>query len=355
MRAPFIAMQRTKPILLVTIAAHGGKLAIGIALMLLGLGVYGAVAGYFIFFVGSAVGLGIILARILPINIRGGYIKTLVRPAVSSGMPSWLPGTIASIGSQLGVVVVFGLHGASEAGFYFIAFSIMNFILAIPQSLIGALFPALSGKIQNPEYATSRILIMSVAISLPIIAFISIFSADVLTIFGEEYRSASLILIILAFSVVPYAIHAAIDAYFYAKGNYRTATMMGIVSEIPKVALYIVLVPLFSAEGAAYSYVIGVVIGAIASIAVAVYNRIKLNWYVLIILLATTGALSYSLYISQIPWYAGMAILFTVLPITYTRLKLITRNELSEFLDAFPISSKVRTEKTKWISKVLFG
>jgi O-antigen/teichoic acid export membrane protein len=352
-RSPFVAMQNTRPLLVVTLASNAGKLALGTALMLLGLGIYGAVAGYFVLFVGSTIGLIFILLRLVP---RQAVSKLgNIRQVVSSGMPSWLPGTISAIGSQLGVVAVFGLQGASEAGIYFIAFSIMNFILAIPQSLIGALFPALSGKIQDPAKATSRTLVLSIAISLPIMSFVTVHSTDVLSIFGEQYEGASFTLVILALSIVPYTIHAGIDAYFYARGKYRMAIVMGVLSEIPKVALYLALIPIFSGEGAAYSYVIGVVIGGIVSALVAVRTKTEINWKLLGMLTAVTGIVSYAVYVSSVPWYLGLVISFIIIPILYTRLKLVTRKEISELLEVFPMADKLKTRNMELVAKILFG
>jgi O-antigen/teichoic acid export membrane protein len=353
-RSPFVAMQNTRPLLVVTLASNTGKLALGTGLMLLGLGIYGAVAGYFVLFVGSTVGLVLILLRMVP-RQAGSQLGANIRQVVSSGMPSWLPGTISAIGSQLGVVAVFGLQGASEAGIYFIAFSIMNFILAIPQSLIGALFPALSGKIQDPAKATSRTLVLSIAISLPIMSFITVYSTEVLSIFGEQYKGASFILVILMLSIIPYTIHSGIDAYFYARGKYRMATVMGVLSEIPKVALYIVLVPIFSGEGAAYSYMIGVVIGGIVSALVAVQTKTEINWKLLGMLTVVTGIVSYAVYISSVPWYVGLVISFIIIPILYTRLKLVTRKEISELLEVFPMAGRLKTRNMELVAKILFG
>lgn len=356
LRSAFIAMQRTKPLLLVNLVAHTGKLVLGTILMLAGLGVSGLLAGHLAFYIGSAVGLGAILLRIMPAGIKAIPVRETVRPIISSGMPSWLPGTVAAVGSQLGVVAVFGLQGAGEAGLYFIAFSIMNFLLAIPQSLIGALFPALSGRIQDTQQATSRVLIMSCIILLPAVSFITIFAQDVLGMFGEQYKGASFVLALLVLSTVPYTIHAAVDTYFYARGDYGKAIIMGVISEAPKVLLYILLVPLFSGEGAAYSYLIGVVFGMVASIVVAAKTRTKIKWRILATLLLVTGGVSYLVYLSGIPWYAGLVVLFVPLPILYARCRIITRSEASDLVDAFPaLRSKLKSENMKWLAKLLFG
>ena len=66
-------------------------------------------------------------------------------------MAGWLPRVVAVVGSRLGTVIVFGIEGASQAGFYFIASSIFYAIAAVADSMFSVSFPILSAMNDRPQ------------------------------------------------------------------------------------------------------------------------------------------------------------------------------------------------------------
>jgi O-antigen/teichoic acid export membrane protein len=62
---------------------------------------------------------------------------------LKASVASWIPLSIETIGAQLGTIVVLGIEGPTQAGFYFIAFQISMGILSVIWALEGTTYPAL--------------------------------------------------------------------------------------------------------------------------------------------------------------------------------------------------------------------
>ena len=51
-----------------------------------------------------------------------------LRDVLKAGIAGWLPGMIAVLGQQLGVLALLGIKGASETGLYYVSFAIMSVV-----------------------------------------------------------------------------------------------------------------------------------------------------------------------------------------------------------------------------------
>src|SRR4030095_9162459 len=72
------------------------------------------------------------------------FIET-VRILLKASVVTWIPTFMDTIGGQIGTVIVLGIQGSSQAGFYFIAFQIAIGISAVLWALESITYPALSG------------------------------------------------------------------------------------------------------------------------------------------------------------------------------------------------------------------
>ena len=100
------------------------KIALTIILILVGAGAIGITIGYLAAYISASFLLFFILVttlkplkQISTVNLYCAFKKILF-----AGVASWVPLVIAIIGARLGTVIVFGIEGASQAAFYFIAF-----------------------------------------------------------------------------------------------------------------------------------------------------------------------------------------------------------------------------------------
>ena len=162
-----------------------------------------------------------------------------------SSVASWIPHVIAIIGTNSGILVVFGSHGATEAGVYFIAFSIVTAISASTVALFAIALPTLSGMQDGRKRFTWRIIKINLIISFPISFAFIFYSKQIMQLFGEDYIKGSSSLEILLLSMLPFAIMTGINTLVYSYGNYKQVLAIGLASSIPRVVLYILVVPFY--------------------------------------------------------------------------------------------------------------
>ena len=331
-QALFQSMLRTKIIFLATSVAAALKFIVGVSLVLAGYGWLGAVAGYlasplallvmYLWFTSKTIGLRLRLSL-------SAFKETLI-----AGVVSWLPGVIVLFGQWLGVLVVFGSKGNVETGYYFVAFMIAQVVLMIASSMIGLLLPVLSGMKDGRKRAGSRVLRISLAIMMPVAFYIMAYPSLLLCLLGKEYASASMTLIVLLAGLAPLVLSGVITCLCYAYNMYREVLFIGLAQNIPRVILYLVLVPKASGLGAAASFTIGSVIGCLYSFVVArkigfIFEKKVIGLTVLI-----PGAISLVCYILEINWAIAMLLVASSY-LLYIKIGVITRKDLKEITLAF--------------------
>jgi O-antigen/teichoic acid export membrane protein len=206
---------------------------------------------------------------------------------------AWLPALIASIGIQLGTVVIYGSSGASQAGIYFIAFSIMTAISGLIYSLHSIAYPVLSGMTDGRKRFAWRVLKLSLIISLPLSSSFVVYAEDIMRLLGQQYVEGAQLLQILLLSMLPMAIVNAVTILAYAYGNYRHVLSIGLATNLPRVALYFFLVPIYGGQGAALSFSIGSIVGLIVTIFVARKIAIRLSWKDISVIFAVPMCLAF--------------------------------------------------------------
>ena len=149
--------------------------------------------------------------------------KQSCKSIMAAGFPSWLPSAITTIGSQAGTIIVFGTSGSSQAGTYFIAFSIFSAIFMITSSLVSVAFPALSAMGDGRKRFSWRITKISLIVSLPLSCSLIFYSDEILGLLSQDYVRETASLQILLLSILPTAVMTSINTLVYAYGNYKTS------------------------------------------------------------------------------------------------------------------------------------
>ena len=147
LRYIIIASLKTKALVGREIIFSTAKIVLSVTLILMGTGAAGLTLGYTIGQILVTILLAYVLLSILKSSTTNkaavGFLYSC-KSILIAGIPSWIPALITTIGTQLGTIIVFQTAGASSAGAYFIALSIVTGITAITYSLLSATFPALS-------------------------------------------------------------------------------------------------------------------------------------------------------------------------------------------------------------------
>jgi O-antigen/teichoic acid export membrane protein len=257
------------------------------------------------------------------VSLRKSFKNILIASVVS-----WIPALISIIGINLGTLLVFGSHGASEAGVYFISFSLVTAISASMSALFTIAFPTLSGMQDGRKRFAWRTIKISSIFSLPLSFALIFYSKQTMHLFGEDYIKGSSSLEILLLSMLPIAIMTGINTLVYSYGNYKQVLTIGIASNIPRAVLYILLVPFYDSTGAAISYTMGSIIGFIASIIIAKKIQMLIFWKDIAFMAIIPAGLAFVLSYFQVNYLIGIFLTLVVSYLLYLRMKIITRTDV---------------------------
>ncbi len=339
LRAIIIASLKTKILPISIIISTIVKLVATVGFILFNMGALGVTLGFTLYPIALSV---ILAASIFFITTKESKYESQVSFSLASkktliaGMPNWIPGVIAIIGSQLGLIVVLGSHGAGQAGIYSIAFS-MAFGLSTGMSVLPSIaFPALSAMSDGRKRFAWRIIKMSLTIILPFASALIFYSNQVMNLFGAEYTPGSSTLSILLFTMVPNAVMSGISALVYAYGHYKQVLVIGLAATIPRVILYFVLVPVFGGIGAALSYTSGSLIVLLISVIIAQQIRMKIIWKEIIVLFIVPTALAAAFSFVGINYILGIILTMIISYIVFLKLLILNRSDVQDALSILP-------------------
>jgi O-antigen/teichoic acid export membrane protein len=197
----FITMLKSKtlihPMLIGTMARFPILL---VFIYILGYPAIGTILAYFSLFIISTLSYGLELYRNLrPYSFNFRALLAAQFGIISAGLASWVPHIINILGSQLSLITVFTIAGASEAGKFYLPMSIFTLTLFIVSGITRVIHPLLSG--MNSEEQKNNLVRYSSKIAfmltLPLAASFFLFSENFLGILGTDYVSGSLALSIL--------------------------------------------------------------------------------------------------------------------------------------------------------------
>jgi len=338
LRSIIISSLKTKSLPVISIVSSGVKLALGISLVLLGAGVLGVAIGY--------ASLPILTSIFLAISVLLIFKKSkdkaevgfgqCVKNIIPASVVVWIPGLISVIGLQLGIIVVFGSQGATQAGVYFIAFSIMTALSAVIAALMTIALPILSGMKDGRKRFAWRITKISLIITLPVTSIIIFYSKEVMQLFGNNYAEGSSTLEILLLSILPITVMVGINTLAYSYGNYRQVLAIGLASSVPRTVLYFVLIPIYGGIGAAESLTIGSVVGLVASLIVAKKIGLQIFWKDLIIILIIPTVLGFVLHYFEINGIVTVPATLVLSYLLFFKLRIITRSDIQDTFGILP-------------------
>jgi len=337
-RSVIISSLKTKKLPLIHILSSSGKLVLAISLVLLGAGALGAAIGFVFAPILMSILLAFFTVRILKQSKRN--VELRVGQCIKSIFPAsravWVSGLISVTGLHLGIIIVLGSQGSSQAGVYFIALSIMMVIAAAMGSLMTIALPVLSRMKDGRKRMTWRITKISLIITLPVSSIIIFYSKEFMEFFGKTYVDGSTALEILLLSIVPMALNVAIINLVLTYGNYRQVLAIGLSANIPRALLYFILVPIYGGVGAAEAYVIGAIIGLVTSMVIAKKIGFHIFWKDIILILSIPTVITFVLH------YFEISLLFTI-PITlilsfmlFFKFRIINKSDIQDSVEILP-------------------
>jgi O-antigen/teichoic acid export membrane protein len=354
LRALYQSTLRTGVIALATILSSVLRLALGFALLYTGWGFVGVMLAYVIASLSADLVLILMLGR--SVSLARPSI-TPAREVLRAGIADYVPSLVASAGTWLGIVGIYGFVGSSETGTYYIAFSIALIVYSIPASLLGLMFPVLSGMDDGRKRAASRAVRLSLAVTAPLAALGIAYPYVPLSLLGPSYLAGSFPLQILLVGCLVAPVTSGFNSLVYAYGKFRYVTLLGLAQNVPRVALYPFLVAAWGENGAAVAFVSGY---AFAMAAVAVLARrvgYSVGWGHSLVLAAIPLGVTAAVWVSGLHWALSTIILAAVTVVAYARLGLVTRTDLAEISRAFLSTKRLGQvyPYAKYVLKVLYG
>ena len=332
-----ISTLRTRTLFLSVLIGNLLKLSIGIEAVYLGLGWFGAVLGYaLIGAVNLCVGLYIAMKTL---GVRVILDSKAILRVLTAGLTVWIPSIIAIVGQWLSVLFVFGVRGATETGYYYLAFTITGLTVGIATSMITLLIPILSGMERGRGYVSYTIMKLGLAIVSPAIFALLTYPYIPLKLLGSEYVAASTILRILLLSCFGTIVLSTLSNYMYSLALYRYVMFVGLLQTITRLLLYTALVRDYGSLGVAVAYGVGAYVGLGYAITIARRLSIGIDYRKIVVIAMLPGLPSILAYTLNLYWLLGLLIIASTYLI-YMKLRLITRRDLQFF--AYAILSRKR-------------
>jgi O-antigen/teichoic acid export membrane protein len=335
-----IASLKTKVIPKVMVVASSSRTVMVIVLVLAQAGAVGIVLGYSFYQILASILLAFAIIKLLGHTEKRNHSNDINNPfktILVASVPSWIPQLISVIGgANLGTVIVFGANGASEAASFFLANTILGGIITVVTPLYTISFPALSAMTDYRKRFTWRIIKVSMVILAPLSLAVIFYSSDVINLLGQDYDRASIFLRILLLTALVSPLTTMIGQLIYAYGNYRLVLYLGLASNIPRILLYFLLVPVFGGTGAAVSFLIGSMISFGLSIRIARDIDMSIHWKVLLlsIILPLLPAFLFSHF--QVNFVAGIIGTIVVSILAFLRFNILTKSDVEDSINVLP-------------------
>lgn len=347
----FIALLKTEVITLAAVTSQISKFITGISLLYIGMGLYGIIGGIIASILISDMIFLFMCKRVEWLKIKK-LNRKIIKELISASLPSYIPAILGSTGSWLGILSIYGIVGGRTTGTYYISFMIASFVYTISSTILGLMFPLLSGMEDGRKRAISRAIRISYAITMPITALGILYPHVPLGFLGKEYliSSPSLQILLIGTFIVP--ITSGFGSLIYAYGKYKLVTIFGIASNVPRIILYVPMVNYFGDLGAAISYISGFFSELIATIIMSRKVGFRLEFKPLLILIPLTSAIVTSTI--SLHWIISTIIVLGASIFAYTRLGLVKKEDLKDIYEAI-FSKKYFLSYARFIAHILYG
>ena len=308
-----------------------------LALLMLGLGVVGAILGtVFAIFVTMSLAT-VIMKRFVRFTFSD-YKKT-TKMLASFGSRLVGANMINEIYSYADTLMIGYFLTSTEVGYYAVAISLSRFFWLVPRAMSTVAYPAISEYWAKGNYqATSKLVDKSTKYSACILIFagmsVIFFAKDIIAfVFAPEFLPAVLPLAILIIGTVTSGILRSVGGIFASVGKPDLILKISAIGAVGDVILNIALIPTYGIIGAATAttaaYVLNVVI-TIYFLRRALAIKLDAFWYAKIaMLVGTSVTLFYGLGFLNHYFSSMIALLFyAIVVIKY----LLTKEDLDYFV-----------------------
>lgn len=269
-RFSLLGISNVKSVLLIDSISNGVRLATGFLLVSIGLGALGILLSLLLEFIVFAALSFFPIKKFFAFQTGGmSYAKELLKEGASN-IPSKLS-RLAVLNLSVILLALFGIS-TTEIGIFYIALTISIVAGGFASSLAYMTIPSSSVSKSDQSYIGMRV---GLSLTAPFIALLVVAPGSVLSLIGNEYVSASMILPILAISIFPSTILMNTISRLNNLGKHRILVMIGSIQMVSFLLSFWYLVPIFGIQGSAISILISVIVPSILSLAWAERASVK--------------------------------------------------------------------------------
>jgi O-antigen/teichoic acid export membrane protein len=262
-RFALLGISDVKSVLIIDVIGTGIKFVIGYTLVLMGFGAFGLL---FPFLLQSLVitGATLAVAGRRKFGFRPGSLK-YAKEIIGDGLINTPSKFSRMLILSLSVVLLasFGIN-SSDIGVFYV--SLMVSIVATGGLALNMAYMVLPASAISRVDLSSSSTRIAVTLIAPLIAALITSPKFVLSIIGTQYISAQTVLIVLAISILPYAITINAISKFNNLAKSRKLVLVGFTEVLAFLLAFFFLVPRYGTIGAAFSTLIAFVSSSVLSI-----------------------------------------------------------------------------------------
>jgi O-antigen/teichoic acid export membrane protein len=256
-----LGISEAKKVLIIDTIGTIIKFVAGLILVVTGFGTWGILLSFLI----QAIVIGCITLA-LAVKIFGfklqnmNYLIKIMRDGLVN-VPSQLSGLLIF---SLSVVLLASFAvPSSDIGIFYIALMISFIVGTFASSMALMILPSSSVSKVDLSTVTTRI---GISLTAPLIAALMSSPKLILSIFGTEYLSGALILVVLSIAILPFSIMINAISKFNFKDDPKKLILVGSAQLLTFLITFYFLVPNYGTLGAAFSILIAFVASCIPSI-----------------------------------------------------------------------------------------
>jgi len=351
-----VSMRRTREIFIIYLISNIIRFLSLIPIIIFEIGSEGITLAFLTFYLSATILLLISSRHEIfgPSINKGLLIFSNKKELLTASFTAWVPYSINLIGTQSGVVFLLGVSGAVPAGIYYMAFGIFIALSAFPTSIIGLMFPILSGMKEQREILIWKAMNASYYLVVPLAVAIALFPVPLLSIFGEEFVSGAPIMSILAMTVLIAPISGSIGVLAFAYGRYKQVLLIGVIPNLTKVILYIVLITEYSGIGIAVSIFIAALVELGLALVLNRLNKYELPSRKFVVLLGIPILIGLITFVANINPVLSILIIMISSYLIIPRTGIIKYSDIDEILDSIFEKSSNTGRKLRSIARIIF-
>lgn len=249
---------------------------IGVPLVLLGYGVFGAVAAWVLSFLAAGIAATYLLeTRVFPMLTGAVQPVYEYRELLHYSWPLLLSGVIGMIMGQVDTLMVGFFKEATDVGLYDAAFTTAQVLPVVGMSIGMITFPMLSERLERGEPITGIIntaFRWAVAFTLPAALLFVLFADSIITfLFGHEFTGGATVLGLIAVAMLIRSVSLPVTKLLNAHDRTRLIMWNNVIGAGLNVPLNLVLIPTYGIFGAAIATTIASVTGNVLGFVEVVY------------------------------------------------------------------------------------